>query len=148
MDVGCGDGFHLRLLREFGRPGWSLLGVDTDARAVTAAGRDGLTVLHGRVQDLDLPSGQVHLVLLIMTVEHLADPATVLRLFAGCSHRGDGSASSPTTSGRRTFACSAADTGVGTTFPAISICSTGARWPDWPTASGCGSRPSPPRSAR
>jgi SAM-dependent methyltransferase len=79
LDVGCGDGFHLRLLRDFGKPDWSLLGVDTDARAVAAAERDRLTVLHGRVEQLALPAGQFHLVLLIMTVEHLADPVAVLK---------------------------------------------------------------------
>jgi SAM-dependent methyltransferase len=79
LDVGCGDGFHLRLLRDFGKSGWSLLGVDTDARAVAAAAHDRLTVLHGRVEQLALPAGQFRLVLLIMTVEHLSDPVAALK---------------------------------------------------------------------
>jgi SAM-dependent methyltransferase len=79
LDVGCGDGFHLRLLKDFGKPAWSLAGVDTDARAVAAAGRAGLPVHQGKVEELDPPPGGYNLVLLIMTVEHLADPAAVLR---------------------------------------------------------------------
>jgi SAM-dependent methyltransferase len=79
LDVGCGDGFHLSLLRDFGRPGWSLHGVDIDSRAVAAAARDGLAVQQGRIEDLDLPAGSFHLVLLIMTIEHLADPVVVLK---------------------------------------------------------------------
>lgn len=82
LDVGCGNGFHLALLRKFGRPGWQLEGVDTDARAVAAARRQGLAVHHGRVEELPLAAGSYHLVLLIMTVEHLADPLTVLRAVA------------------------------------------------------------------
>jgi 2-polyprenyl-3-methyl-5-hydroxy-6-metoxy-1,4-benzoquinol methylase len=82
LDVGCGDGFHLALLREFGKTGWMVEGVDTDHRAVAAAAARGLTVHHGRVEAMQLPAGSYHLVLLIMTLEHLADPAAVLRSIA------------------------------------------------------------------
>lgn len=78
LDVGCGDGFHLALLRDFGRPGWHLTGVDADARAVAAAARAGFDVTLGRAETLpDRP--EYDLALMIMTVEHLADPAGVVR---------------------------------------------------------------------
>lgn len=79
LDVGCGDGFHLRLLREFGRPGWRLEGVDADPRAVAAARKFGLDVHLGDVHDIELPLSSYDLILLIMTVEHLADPLDTLR---------------------------------------------------------------------
>ena len=79
LDVGCGDGFHLKLLRDHGRRGWALEGVDTDRRAVAAARAAGLAVHHGKVEELDLPNGAYHLVLMVMTVEHLANPVAVLR---------------------------------------------------------------------
>ena len=78
VDVGCGDGFHLDLLREFGPPGWTVEGVDLDDRAIAAARRRGLTVHRGRVEDVGLPEGEFHAALLVQTVEHLADPASVL----------------------------------------------------------------------
>jgi SAM-dependent methyltransferase len=78
LDVGCGDGFHLRLLRDFGRPGWSLEGVDSSERAVRAARQAGFAVHHGDVQELGLPGASYDLVLLIATVEHVGDPAGVL----------------------------------------------------------------------
>jgi 2-polyprenyl-3-methyl-5-hydroxy-6-metoxy-1,4-benzoquinol methylase len=78
LDVGCGDGFHLRLLRRLGSSGWRLEGVEADARAVDAARASGLIVHPGDVQDVDLPIASYDLVLLIMTVEHLADPLRTL----------------------------------------------------------------------
>ncbi len=79
LDVGCGDGFHLGLLREFGKPTWRLEGVDADPRAVEPARAGGLTVHLGAVEALPLPVGSYHLVLLVMTVEHLPDPLGTLR---------------------------------------------------------------------
>jgi SAM-dependent methyltransferase len=79
LDVGCGDGFHLRVLRDFGRPGWRLEGVDVDERALAAARTHGLTVHPGGVDGADLPAAAYHLILLVMTVEHLPDPLATLR---------------------------------------------------------------------
>jgi SAM-dependent methyltransferase len=79
LDVGCGDGFHLRLLRDFGRAGWELEGVDASIRAVDAARRAGLVVHHGIVEELDLTPSSYDLILLIATIEHVDDPAAVLR---------------------------------------------------------------------
>jgi SAM-dependent methyltransferase len=79
LDVGCGDGFHLRLLRDFGRPGWRLEGVDPSRRAADTAARAGLKVHEGTVERLDLPASSYDLALLVATIEHVADPAGVLR---------------------------------------------------------------------
>jgi SAM-dependent methyltransferase len=82
LDVGCGDGFHLRLLREFGQPGWKLEGVDADERAVTPARKSGLTIHHGNVETANLPLSAYHLILLVMTIEHLPDPLGTMRSIA------------------------------------------------------------------
>lgn len=79
LDVGCGDGFHLKLLMDHGRKSWTLEGADTDERAVTAARQAGLRVHCGKLEELELPANAYHLVLMVMTVEHLADPVSVLR---------------------------------------------------------------------
>ena len=79
IDVGCGDGFHLDVLRLHGPPGWDLVGVDVDPRAVSAARRRHLDVHEGRLEDLDLPDESFDAALLIQTVEHLADPSELLR---------------------------------------------------------------------
>lgn len=79
LDVGCGDGFHLQLLRDHGPAGWNLHGVDTDDRAVAAAHRRGLDVEHGLVEDSALPPASIDMALCIQTIEHVGDPVNLLR---------------------------------------------------------------------
>jgi SAM-dependent methyltransferase len=82
LDVGCGDGFHLSLLQEFGEPGWRIEGVDTDERAIRAAEASGLVVHKGTIEKLELPDSAYDLVLLIMTIEHVSNPLSVMRAIA------------------------------------------------------------------
>jgi SAM-dependent methyltransferase len=79
LDVGCGDGFHLRLLRDFGPATWSLEGVDASPRAAEAAREAGLTVHEGTIENASLRTSWYDLVLLIATIEHVDDPPGVLR---------------------------------------------------------------------
>jgi len=79
LDVGCGDGFHLGLLREFGASDWVLEGVDASERAAQAGRARGLTIHIGTVQNVALPRESYDLALLIATIEHVDDPPAVLR---------------------------------------------------------------------
>lgn len=79
LDVGCGDGFHLRLLRDYGEPGWVLEGVDLDDRAVRAVRGSGLDSYHGAVETLELKEASYDLVYSIMTVEHVPYPDRFLQ---------------------------------------------------------------------
>ena len=78
LDVGCGDGFHLRVLRDFGRSSWALEGVEPDVRAAEAARRAGFTIHRSTIQALGLAESRYDLVLLIATLEHVDDPPAVL----------------------------------------------------------------------
>jgi 2-polyprenyl-3-methyl-5-hydroxy-6-metoxy-1,4-benzoquinol methylase len=82
LDVGCGDGFHLELLRDFGGKEWTLSGLDLDERAVQAAQARGLNVRQGDLEHSDLAAGSYDLILLIMTIEHVADPRATLAKIA------------------------------------------------------------------
>lgn len=78
IDVGCGDGFHLGLLRDFGPASWRLEGVDVDERAATMASHRGLSVHVGTVQDLPLERSAYDFALMIQTIEHVSSPPDVL----------------------------------------------------------------------
>ena len=79
LDVGCGDGFHLSLLYEFGEPSWILEGIDASLRAAEAAQAAGLEVHRATVEEVKLPPASYDLALLIATIEHVADPVAVLK---------------------------------------------------------------------
>jgi SAM-dependent methyltransferase len=78
LDVGCGDGFHLDLLRKYGPADWVLEGVDIDKRAVAAGTARDLTIHHGTVEGLDLTPASYDAALMIQTIEHVAHPPSVL----------------------------------------------------------------------
>jgi SAM-dependent methyltransferase len=78
IDVGCGDGFHLSLLREFGQPSWYLEGIDPNPLAVVAAQRRGLNVRQGTIQSLNFSEASYDLVFTIATLEHVDEPVQVL----------------------------------------------------------------------
>lgn len=78
LDVGCGDGFHLNLLRKSGKKTWSLEGVDIDKNAVAAAALSGLNVHLGTIENVDLPKDNYDLIFLIMTIEHVERPDQTL----------------------------------------------------------------------
>jgi SAM-dependent methyltransferase len=78
LDVGCGDGFHLHLLRRWGSKEFRLEGVDADERAVRHARGRGLNVQLGFLDQLRLDADAYDCVLLIQTIEHVDDPPGLL----------------------------------------------------------------------
>lgn len=79
LDIGCGDGFHVELLKRHGQPGWTVDGVDADRRAALGAQQRGLSVRCGRVEDLNLEAASYDLILMIMTIEHVSDPLSCVQ---------------------------------------------------------------------
>lgn len=78
IDIGCGDGFHLSLLRDYGKKNWALEGVDVDKRAAAMASEKGLTIHCDFLENLELPKASYDLVFLIQTIEHVGDPPKLL----------------------------------------------------------------------
>jgi len=79
IDIGCGDGFHLGLLKDYGKKNWVLEGVEVDKRAASVAAEKGLKIHCDFLENLNLPKDSFDLAFLIQTIEHVANPPQLLR---------------------------------------------------------------------
>ena len=77
LDVGCSMGIVLDQLR---RRGWTPYGVDVSAYATDYARREfSLNVVTGTIDQVELPPDSVDLATMLLTIEHLPDPRSVLQ---------------------------------------------------------------------
>ena len=79
LDVGCGSGSTLVLLRTLG---WDVFGLDIDKQAIRAARKRGLTnVSLGSYEDaIKYPDNYFDVIRLYHVIEHLGEPERCLRL--------------------------------------------------------------------
>jgi SAM-dependent methyltransferase len=75
LDIGSGAGSFLDTMAGLG---WSVTGVEPDARAAGIARARGLDVIVGTIETAGLPSGTFDVVTLNHVLEHLADPLGTL----------------------------------------------------------------------
>ncbi|HEU4395510.1 MAG TPA: class I SAM-dependent methyltransferase [Planctomycetota bacterium] len=76
LEVGCGSGDLLAGMRDLG---WTVQGVDFDPGAVAEAGRRGLEVREGDLASCRFPDASFDAVAMVHVVEHVPDPAALLR---------------------------------------------------------------------
>lgn len=77
-DVGCGGGFFLECLREYGLPSWKLVGVDISNKAINKIKEKGFKAILGRFETLDSINKSVDVIVLNQVIEHLDNPAAVI----------------------------------------------------------------------
>ena len=83
LDVGCGNGRFLSLLRDFGAPEWELVGIDFDESAVAQCRDLGFEAYRSRMEDFDAERGTFDGVIMLQLIEHVEDPARIAeRVFA------------------------------------------------------------------
>jgi SAM-dependent methyltransferase len=76
LDVGCGDGTFLNLMRN---RGWTVDGIDFDPKAIQSAKQKyGLNLRQGDLKAENLPSDTFDAVTMSHVVEHLPDPIAML----------------------------------------------------------------------
>ena len=78
IDIGAGDGFHLKILQEFGDPSWRLEAVEPDERAAQAFAGSGIALHTGFIDQVDLSPDSYDFAMMIMVLEHVDDPLGVL----------------------------------------------------------------------
>ena len=76
LDVGCGGGTNLRAMQSLG---WEPHGVDFNPVAVQTCRESGLDVFHGELSQAGFPDEAFDLVSAHHVIEHLADPAVLVR---------------------------------------------------------------------
>lgn len=77
LDLGCGNGRLLSMLREHGAPGWELEGIDFSAAAVERCRERGFRATATRIEDFDADDGSYDAAIMIQLIEHLEDPRGV-----------------------------------------------------------------------
>lgn len=80
LDVGCGEGRILRLLREHGDPDWTLCGLDLDEAPLAALRHEGFEVHAERIESFakdPAQRGRFDCVVMLQLIEHVEDPARV-----------------------------------------------------------------------
>ncbi|GIX50163.1 MAG: hypothetical protein KatS3mg132_357 [Limisphaera sp.] len=76
LDVGCGSGVHLARMQQLG---WSVEGVEVDPQAVATARARGVPVRLGTLEEQQYPDASFDAVFSAHVLEHVHDPAGLLR---------------------------------------------------------------------
>lgn len=81
LDVGCGDGRFLGVLRDFGSKDWELKGIDIDAGAIERARGKGFDADCVRLEDFELEPGSegYDMIVMFQVIEHVSDPDRTCR---------------------------------------------------------------------
>jgi SAM-dependent methyltransferase len=78
LDVGCGEGRFLSILKQHGDPAWELMGVDFDAKAVAECRKRGFRAEAQRIEDFK-PEEKFDAIIMFQLIEHVEDPREVVR---------------------------------------------------------------------
>jgi SAM-dependent methyltransferase len=82
LDVGCGDGRYLGILKQVA-PDWELHGIDFGDEAIRRCKQLGIAVTKGMYEEVDFGQNRFDLINLNQVIEHLPDPASVVKKIYG-----------------------------------------------------------------
>ena len=76
LDVGCGSGKRMQLLRDLG---WSVEGVDNDLQAIGQAQNKGLNVRLGNLEEQEYSDNRFDAITMSHVIEHVHQPLSLLQ---------------------------------------------------------------------
>jgi MoaA/NifB/PqqE/SkfB family radical SAM enzyme/2-polyprenyl-3-methyl-5-hydroxy-6-metoxy-1,4-benzoquinol methylase len=82
LDVGCAAGHMMDILSNH-NPDWRVTGVEINEEAVRIGREAGRNIIHGAIEDVEIPDQKFDLILLSHLIEHVTDPPSLLRKLAG-----------------------------------------------------------------
>ena len=83
VDIGCGDGRFLRAMERQGLDRANLYGLELDEKVVAPLAAEGFKAFCRRVEDCtDIAPGSIDLATMFHVIEHVDDPAAVVRRVA------------------------------------------------------------------
>lgn len=74
LDVGCGEGRFLSILKEHGPKEWDLVGIDFDEDAIKKCRARGFEAIASRVEDYQAGVGEFDAVIMLQLIEHVENP--------------------------------------------------------------------------
>ena len=75
LDIGCGDGYFLRIMRDLG---WTVQGLEPDPKAAAFARAYGLDIIQSPIERASLPSNAFDVITTSHVIEHVLEPVTFL----------------------------------------------------------------------
>ena len=82
VDLGCGGGALLRLMRKYGRASWKLSGWDLPGPHLDRVEQEGFAVIRGAFEQGLVSDASVDAFVLNQVIEHFPEPARVLAVLA------------------------------------------------------------------
>jgi 2-polyprenyl-3-methyl-5-hydroxy-6-metoxy-1,4-benzoquinol methylase len=79
LDIGCGDGRFLEVLRAHGPKDWELVGIDFDEAAVERCRARGFTAYAKRVEELEGQDESFDAIVMLQLIEHVDDPVKIAK---------------------------------------------------------------------
>lgn len=75
LDVGCGNGSLLSLIKSCGHKNWQLYGVDISPKAIEILEKKHITGIQGRFEDIEWNEREMpNVIIMNQIIEHLEDP--------------------------------------------------------------------------
>jgi len=76
LDVGCGNGAHLKWMKEHG---WETYGLDINAQACKIAEKNGIETFCGELEEANYPDNSFDVVTMNQVLEHVHSPCSCLK---------------------------------------------------------------------